>query len=229
VYNISGRQLALTTSPSIDILKSSNVERFLYLLSEGDAQLVERLMNDLATTGKFVVPNEIKIKLKSLFFASYTTEEQTLSTIESTFKNSRVVVDPHTAVALKVARDFRAVDEDALQEIPMVVAATAHWAKFPVAVAAALDRTLASFLTTPSSSVTADDVRRLYDTILRLAPSAHVPHQLRVVTEGHVTPPTPIPASIEHVTGAITAHCASLSVHRSMGVHRHNPVACNPY
>ncbi len=101
VYNRK-RQFVKTISPSMDILISSNLERLLYELTGHDAQPINNWMNLLKTDGAYSVDAPVLQKISEVFWAAYSSEEDTLQTIRETWQRDRTVVDPHTAVALNV-------------------------------------------------------------------------------------------------------------------------------
>jgi len=125
-YEITG--VAPTTSPSMDIQVSSNFERLLFEAHERDGTGVKRLMDGLSQSGAFTISKEPFEKIISEFSAGRSDEKQTAEEINSTLEKSGYLLDPHTAVGLKVAREQ---DEG---KVPMVTLATAHPAKFPDAV-----------------------------------------------------------------------------------------------
>mgnify|MGYP001764338990 CR=1 FL=1 len=129
------RQFHSTLSPSMDILVSSNLERLLWLLSDGDSDLIVRLMNDLKTYGRFVLPKSIHEKLSETISAGYTSDEMTLRTIEEVYANHRYLLDPHSAVAWSVANPYQS-------DRPMVILATASPFKFPASIARAMNWTI---------------------------------------------------------------------------------------
>jgi len=126
------RQFHSTLSPSMDILISSNLERLLWLLSDGDSDLIVRLMNDLKTNGRFILPKHIHEKLSETISAGYTSDEMTLRTIEEVYVNHRYLLDPHSAVAWSVANQYQS-------DRPMVILATASPFKFPASIARAMN------------------------------------------------------------------------------------------
>ena len=123
VYDIRKRSLHLTPSPSMDILVSSNLERQLFELTGRDAQRVAGWMRELAEEGRFEVDAETKARMQGLYAAGFVTNDDCLAAIGRVFEEAGYLADPHTAVALEVARKLRG-------ERPVVVASTAHWAKF---------------------------------------------------------------------------------------------------
>ncbi|MCX7708606.1 MAG: threonine synthase [Clostridia bacterium] len=96
------REFKKTLSPSMDILISSNLERLLFELTEHDAAPVRRWMEELKTKGVYTVDATIKKAISKLFWAGYTSETETLKTIECVYKEYGYVVDTHTAVGIDV-------------------------------------------------------------------------------------------------------------------------------
>ena len=122
-YDIRGRSLHLTPSPSMDILVSSNLERQLFELTDRDAPRVAGWMAQLSAEGHFEVDAETKKRMQELYAADFVTNDDCLRTIGRTFEEHGYLCDPHTAVALEVAHRKR-------EGRPVIVASTAHWAKF---------------------------------------------------------------------------------------------------
>ncbi|TNE35191.1 MAG: threonine synthase [Alphaproteobacteria bacterium] len=116
-----------TISPSMDIQVSSNFERFLFDLHGRDGAKVSELMAALDREGGFSV--NMSLLNEGIFSAGRSDEEETLATIRKTLHESAKLVDPHTAVGLKVAAVKRQGNS-----VPMVTLSTAHPAKFPDAV-----------------------------------------------------------------------------------------------
>ncbi len=129
-YAIAG--VEPTLSPSMDIQLASNFERLLYDLVGRDGARVRGHMAALGRDGAFAVAPAELARAAEHFAAARVGEDQTLATIAEVFKESGVLIDPHTAVGLHAAR---ACQHD--PATPIVVLATAHPAKFPDAVARA--------------------------------------------------------------------------------------------
>jgi threonine synthase len=129
VYDISRRDFVTTPSPSMDILVSSNLERLLYHLAGPDR--VRTWMKELADRRRFQVDPDTFHELRELFVGDYVTNTDSLETIRRVFEESDYLLDPHTAVAWEVAERVQA-------DAPMLVVATAHWAKFGADVLKAL-------------------------------------------------------------------------------------------
>lgn len=125
------RGVAQTTSPSMDIQISSNFERLLFEAHGRDAAAVRGLMQGLKQSGGFTISEKPLSAIRSEFSAGRSTVDETAATIESVLSKDGYLLDPHSAIGVKVAR------EKASGTAPMVVLATAHPAKFPDAVKAA--------------------------------------------------------------------------------------------
>lgn len=125
------RQFFTTSSPSMDILISSNLERMLSLLYDGDFTAVAGLMEQLAKTGCYSIAPEARKKLQAEFFGGFCDDVGTAETIGETFRNHRYLCDPHTAVALNVYEQYRRETGDGT---PCVLASTASPFKFAAAV-----------------------------------------------------------------------------------------------
>ena len=128
------RPLLKTTSPSMDILVSSNLERLLYLLS-GDTKLVAELMKELNTQGVYTVPAQLLEKIQSQFWAACCDDARAAEIIGRVYKEDGYLCDPHTASGWAAAEDYIAETGD---NRPMVVLSTASPYKFPAAVLTAI-------------------------------------------------------------------------------------------
>ena len=93
-----------TISPSMDILISSNLERLLYYESDGDCELVARLMAELAKTGRYQVPAELLERIQQTFACGCATDDEAEAAIDAVFRGDGYLMDPHTAVAWHVSR-----------------------------------------------------------------------------------------------------------------------------
>ena len=129
------RPLLKTTSPSMDILVSSNLERLLYLLSGQDAQLVAGLMKELNTVGRYTVPEELKAAIDAEFWGDFADDATTAAAIDRVWKTYGYLCDTHTAVGWHVAETYVNQTGD---KTPMVVLSTASPYKFPAAVLTAI-------------------------------------------------------------------------------------------
>ena len=123
-YDISDRTFVKTPSPSMDILVSSNLERQLFELTGRDSQAISQWMADLRENKRFKVDRETFAQMRGLYVADSVDNAECLATIREVFEQCGYLMDPHTAVAYRVAGNLR---EDG---VPVVVASTAHWAKF---------------------------------------------------------------------------------------------------
>ncbi len=130
-----------TSSPSMDILISSNLERLLYHLTQGDTAQVKGWMDDLKQTGHYQVSPEVMNKIKQHFYAGWINDAQTSATIYQVYNEQHYVLDPHTAVAWQVAANYRLESGDIR---PCIVLSTASPFKFSGSVLGALTSQLSS-------------------------------------------------------------------------------------
>jgi threonine synthase len=128
------RGVAATTSPSMDIQISSNFERLLFEALNRNAGEVRRLMAGLKQSGSFAIDNAPLDYIRAKFSAGRSSMDETAAQIRSMLEADGYLIDPHTAIGFKVARETQASS-------PMVVLSTAHPAKFPDAVSAACGMT----------------------------------------------------------------------------------------
>jgi len=129
------RPFHLTTSPSMDILISSNLERMLYEISGRDSMTLSSWMESLRETGVYQIDGAAHARLTELIWGGWASDEAASGEIADCWRESQYLLDPHTAVASRVLRDYRAQTGD---QRPCVITATASPFKFGRAVAAAL-------------------------------------------------------------------------------------------
>lgn len=130
------RAFILTTSPSMDILISSNLERLIYRIAGEDAQKNRELMENLSKCGKYEITDSMKEQLKD-FYGNYATEEETARVIKNLYQDTGYVIDTHTAVAACVYEKYKADTKD---ETKTVIASTASPFKFTRSVMNAIDQ-----------------------------------------------------------------------------------------
>lgn len=128
------RPFIKTISPSMDILVSSNLERLLYYESDGDADYVASLMQQLNDEGYYEVTKSVKERIQKTFLAGYADDAVTKKTIKETFENEGRLVDPHTAVAKTV---LDSIESDGVQRVCL---STASPFKFSADVLSALGK-----------------------------------------------------------------------------------------
>ncbi|MFT3982953.1 MAG: threonine synthase [Lachnospiraceae bacterium] len=122
------REFILTTSPSMDILISSNLERLIYALCKEEPKRNAALMDCLLNDGRYEITEEMKEGLRD-FFGAYATEEEVFSTIHTIYEKTDYIIDTHTAVAAAADRAYRkARPEDAATK--SVIISTASPFKF---------------------------------------------------------------------------------------------------
>ena len=133
-YN-KNRDFILTSSPSMDILISSNLERLIYKIAGEDADKNKALMQALNTEGKYEITDDMKEKLAD-FVGFYATEAQTAETIKALYEKCGYVIDTHTAVAACAYNQYKEATGD---DKKTVIASTASPFKFTRSVMNAID------------------------------------------------------------------------------------------
>lgn len=121
VYDIRGKQLVLTKSPAMDILKSSNIERILFDMF--GANRTKTLMDDLNEKQIFILTQEEKEAIQSVFSAVYSNDAYGLTKIKE-YSNKGYLMDPHTATCLKAYETLKT------KNLKAVMYSTAEWTKF---------------------------------------------------------------------------------------------------
>ena len=134
VYD-KNREFVLTSSPSMDILISSNLERLIYRIAGNDAKKNARLMEQLVQEGKYEVTDDMRARLTD-FYGNYATEEETAETIRNLYDKTGYVIDTHTAVASCVYQNYVKETGD---QTKSVIASTASPFKFTRSVMNAID------------------------------------------------------------------------------------------
>ena len=129
------REFMLTSSPSMDILISSNLERLIYRIAGNDAEKNAKLMASLSKDGKYEITEDMKKQLAD-FYGNYASEEETAARIKSLYEDTGYVIDTHTAVASAVYEKYVADTKD---ETKTVIASTASPFKFTRSVMNAID------------------------------------------------------------------------------------------
>ncbi len=133
-YN-RNREFILTSSPSMDILISSNLERLIYRIAGNNAKDNLALMQELSGEGKYTITPDMKKQLDT-FYGNYSSEQETAETIRTLYENTGYVIDTHTAVAAGVYRKYAAETNDTKKT---VIASTASPFKFARSVMEAID------------------------------------------------------------------------------------------
>ena len=131
------RQFYATTSPSMDILISSNLERLLYLLTGEDDAQVREWFTALAESGHYEVTDAVKAKMSELFYGGFCDDAATKATIAEIYQKYGYTCDTHTAVAVKVYEDYRKETGDTTKTL---IASTASPFKFSASVLDALGK-----------------------------------------------------------------------------------------
>jgi threonine synthase len=137
IYRVrKGAEVFETSSPSMDISKASNFERFVYDMVGRDPSRLRELWRQLDATGEFDLSHSefFKYVEQSGFVSDFSTHADRLATIRRIYKDCRVIVDTHTADGVKVAEGFREPG------VPMLCLETALPAKFAETIQEALGR-----------------------------------------------------------------------------------------
>lgn len=120
------REFVLTSSPSMDILISSNLERLIYRIAGNDAKKNAEFMAALSGSGSYQITDDMKAQLKD-FYGNYASEEETAGRIKELYEDTGYVIDTHTAVASAVYEKYK---EETHDETKTVIASTASPFKF---------------------------------------------------------------------------------------------------
>lgn len=129
------REFILTTSPSMDILISSNLERLIYHIAGDSSEKNAELMKELSTEGKYTITEDMKEKLDR-FYGNFSTTEDVASEIKTIYDEDGYIIDTHTAVAANVYDKYKKETGDTT---PTVIASTASPYKFARSVMTAID------------------------------------------------------------------------------------------
>ena len=129
------REFVLTSSPSMDILISSNLERLIYRIAGNDPDKNRELMMSLMRGGSYTITEEMKAQLQD-FYGNYASEQETAQTIHDLYENTGYVIDTHTAVAACVHKKYKEATKD---DKVTVIASTASPYKFTRSVMNAID------------------------------------------------------------------------------------------
>lgn len=129
------REFVLTTSPSMDILISSNLERLIYRIAGNSAEKNASLMQSLKESGKYEITDDMKAQLSD-FYGNYATEAEDAAMIKKLYEDTGYVIDTHTAVAASVYEKYRKETSDTTKT---VIASTASPYKFTRSVMEAID------------------------------------------------------------------------------------------
>lgn len=129
------REFILTSSPSMDILISSNLERLIYRIAGNNAAENKAFMDSLVKEGRYTITPKMREELKD-FYGNYATEKETAAVIKALYEKTGYVLDTHTAVAAAVYEKYTAESAD---KTKTVIASTASPYKFARSVMCAID------------------------------------------------------------------------------------------
>ncbi len=129
------REFILTTSPSMDILISSNLERLVYRIAGNSAEKNQQLMKSLQENGSYTITEDMRVQLTS-FYGNFASEEETAAVIQEIYQEAGYIIDTHTAVAAAVYKKYQKETGD---KTKTVIASTASPYKFTRSVMTAID------------------------------------------------------------------------------------------
>ena len=135
VYN-RNRDFILTTSPSMDILISSNLERLVYYVAGDNSEANAKFMKDLVESGEYTITKEMKEKIDRVFVGGFSSEDEVAKEICDVYMNTGYIMDTHTAVASAAYKKYSSETED---KTPTVIVSTASPYKFTRAVCGAIN------------------------------------------------------------------------------------------
>lgn len=135
VYD-KNRDFYTTNSPSMDILLSSNFERYLYYGTGESTDRVKELMSTLSSTGILKISDKELSSIQKEFYGEFSNDSETVSAIRKVYKNFNYLMDPHTAVGYSV---YEKLDSELDKSLHTVIMSTAHPFKFPLPIAEALE------------------------------------------------------------------------------------------
>ncbi len=162
------RQFKTTISPSMDILISSNLERLLFIATDGDDKQVTDWMQQLKENGAYEVSDSVKNKINATFYAGCCNDKETVDEIKKTNDENSYVMDTHTAVAKKVYEDYKKETNDTTKT---VIVSTASPFKFADSVLSAI-----------KGEITAENEFRMLDELSE-ASSLAIPKSLATLEE----------------------------------------------
>lgn len=180
-YDLRHRSFHKTISPSIDILISSNLERFLYLLSNGNTSLIRQLFSALGQQRHFQVDSALLEKIQQQIQGDWASESQCVATIRQVYDETQHLIDPHTAVAVHVADRY--ADHNV---VPMLISATAHYGKFPQTMFKALD--------IDQNSIPSTNIGALLNNLQKLKSTSPMHSELMKLTQKPIRHTTTVPA-----------------------------------
>ncbi len=135
VYD-KNREFYISSSPSMDILVSSNLERLIYKIADENPETTTKWMKELSENGRYEISKEQREKLSD-FSSGFADENESAAAIKSLYEEEAYVIDPHTAVATAVYKKYRLSTDD---KTKTVIVSTASPYKFTCSVLCAIDK-----------------------------------------------------------------------------------------
>ena len=166
------RKFEVTSSPSMDILVSSNLERLIFEMTGSNAEETKALMDSLTNNGQYHIEKDVLNSYEE-FYAARASQEETAQTIESVLSKENYLLDPHTAVAQCAYDKYQQETKD---NTPTVIVSTASPYKFPQSVVSAVKD---SDVTALSDQQLIDEVRQLSGVEIPLAVTSVLEAEIR--------------------------------------------------
>ena len=166
------RKFEVTSSPSMDILVSSNLERLIFEMTGSNAEETKALMDSLTNNGHYHIEKDVLNSYEE-FYAARASQEETAQTIESVLTKENYLLDPHTAVAQCAYDKYQQETKD---NTPTVIVSTASPYKFPQSVVSAVKE---SDISTLSDQQLIDEVRQLSGVEIPLAVTSVLEAEIR--------------------------------------------------
>ena len=126
------RSVVETLSPSMDIQVASNFERLIYDVKDQNAEKTNKIMQEIKNEKRYLIEEKELNKIKEDFVSESISEQELLSCIKNVYENYKIIIDPHTAVALRALEKINLVGKN-------IVLSTAHPCKFPEAIKKAIN------------------------------------------------------------------------------------------
>jgi len=187
------REFYITTSPSMDILVSSNLERLIFRITDDDAGQTAEWMKELSVGGKYEISEEMRQRLSD-FCPEFCTEEESAAAINEVYKSTGYVIDPHTSVGAGAYLKYRKETGDGTRT---VIASTASPYKFARSVLHAID---------PEAYDAHDDMQQFED--LRAVSGVDLPNAIQELMTAEVLHDTVVEtegmeAAVRKILGAV--------------------------
>jgi threonine synthase len=169
-YDLRDKELIMTKSPAMDILKSSNVERILFDMF--GSERTKELMTNLEKENHYELTKDELAKLQEEFSASFSDDEYGKETIKAYLENDKYLMDPHTATCIKAHEELRK------KSLKNVIYSTAEWTKFSPTVVEALEGNGTKYADTQALDIVSKKYNAKIPTVVENIFSKEIKHSL---------------------------------------------------